>query len=103
MGIPVIAGRNFADRDQLTLASPRQNFTYRVAIANETFARHYFGDANPIGRRIGFGGNPNTPTPIEIIGVVRDSKYTAVRDETHAAALLPLFRRLDIPAGSRRM
>ena len=45
------------------------------------FAKHYFGDRNPIGRHIGFGSNPGTTTPIEIIGVVKDSKYTGVRDE----------------------
>ena len=48
----------------------------------ERFARHYFGNEQAVGRRIGQGGNPNTPTPIEIVGVVRDSKYTDVRDET---------------------
>jgi hypothetical protein len=30
---------------------------------------------------IGFGANPGTKTPIEIIGVVKDAKYTGVRDE----------------------
>lgn len=91
MGIPVIAGRDFNDRDMLSLASPRQDFRYRVAIANEKFARHYFGDANPIGRRIGFGGDPNTPTPIEIVGVVRDSTYTDVRDEIQRQLFFPYF------------
>ena len=55
--------------------------TYKVAIVNESFAKHYFGDRSPIGRRIGFGGNPGTKTPIEIIGVVKDAKYTGVRDD----------------------
>jgi predicted permease len=89
MGIPVMAGRDFDDRDLQTAISPESSFRYRVAIANETFARHYFGDKNPIGRRIGFGGNPNTPTPIEIIGVVRDSKYSDVRDETPRQLFFP--------------
>jgi hypothetical protein len=52
-----------------------------MTIVNESFVKHYFGDANPIGRHIGFGNDPGTPTPMEIIGVVKDSKYTAVRDE----------------------
>ena len=52
-----------------------------MAIVNESFAKHYFGDRSPIGRHIGFGSNPGTKTPIEIIGVVKDSKYTGVRDE----------------------
>lgn len=38
--------------------------------ASKRFAHHYFGNSNPIGRRIGLGGNPNTPTPIDIVGLV---------------------------------
>jgi predicted permease len=82
MGIPMLAGRDFNDRDERTAAPPEGTPDFRVAIVNQRFARHYFGDANPIGRRIGFGGNPKTPTPIEIVGVARDSKYTDIRDTT---------------------
>ena len=53
---------------------------YQVAIVNQSYATHYFGDRSPIGRHIGFGTNPGTKTPIEIIGVVQDAKYTGVRD-----------------------
>jgi len=52
-----------------------------VAIVNESYAKQYFGGRSPIGRHIGFGLNPGTKTPIEIIGVVRDAKYTGVRDD----------------------
>ena len=82
MGIPILAGRDFNDRDERTAPPPPGLPDYRVAIVNERFARHYYGDSNPIGRRLGFGGNPNTPTPIEIVGVARDSKYTNIRDAT---------------------
>jgi putative ABC transport system permease protein len=58
-------------------------------IVNQKFARQYFGTSNPIGRRIGFGSDPNTPTPIEIVGVVRDSKYTDVRDEIQRQVFFP--------------
>ena len=61
----------------------------RVAIVNERFARHYFGNEQPVGRRIGMGGNPNTPTPIEIVGVVRDTKYRCPRRRP-AAGVLPV-------------
>lgn len=37
--------------------------------ASKRFARHYFRQQQ-IGRRIGLGGNPNTPTPIDIVGLV---------------------------------
>jgi hypothetical protein len=63
MGIPILAGRDFTERDELTIAPPPGAPDFRVAIVNERVARHYFGDANALGRRIGFGADPNTPTP----------------------------------------
>ncbi|MGH9139807.1 MAG: ABC transporter permease, partial [Vicinamibacterales bacterium] len=83
LGIPLLAGRYFDDRDaRFEVGDPNGQLpTYKVAIVNESYARHYFGERSPLGRHIGFGMNPGTKTPIEIVGVVRDSKYTGVRDE----------------------
>src|SRR6185295_5366507 len=84
MGIGVLSGRDFDNRDvRFQVADPNANVPppYTVAIVNESYARHYFGDRNPIGRHIGFGTNPGTKTPIEIIGIVKDAKYTGVRDD----------------------
>ena len=85
MGVPFVAGRDFEARDAGVIPpDPKLQWppsTFRVAIVNERFAKHYYGNASPIGRRIGFGGDPGTPTPIEIIGVVKDAKYTGVRDD----------------------
>jgi predicted permease len=85
MGIPLLAGRDFDQRD-VRFEPPPANTAdfaplYQVAIVNESYAKHYFGDRSPIGRHIGFGTNPGTKTPIEIIGVVKDAKYTGVRDD----------------------
>ncbi len=82
MGIGLVAGRDFDDRDVRSEAGdPNAMPPYRVAIVNESFARKYFGDRSAIGRHIGFGINPGTKTPIEIVGIVKDAKYTGVRDE----------------------
>lgn len=89
---PIRLGRDFDERDAImTETTPAPNIppSYRVAIVNESFVKHYFGDANPIGRHIGFGGDPGAKTPIEIIGVVRDSKYTGVRDEIPRQVFFP--------------
>ena len=43
-------------------------------------ARHYFGDQNPVGKRSRFVEG-NWP-PMEIIGVVADSKYVNLREQT---------------------
>ena len=96
LGVPVLLGREFDGRDIEPVPAPANKKEYppdgngyRVAIANESFVKRYFGDRNPIGRHIGFGGNPGTPTPIEIVGVVRDSKYTGVRDEIPRQLFFP--------------
>src|SRR3954468_10275752 len=84
MGITLLAGRDFDERDarfQTVQPQPNTPPDYKVAIINESYAKRYFGARSPIGRHIGFGINPGTKTPIEIIGVVKDSKYTGVRDD----------------------
>lgn len=64
MDIPLIAGREFTDRD--VLGAPK------VAIVNESFVKYYFRDRNPLGRHIGFGPLHNTKLDTGIIGVVKD-------------------------------
>jgi predicted permease len=71
LGIPLISGREFGDRD--TAASPR------VAIINETLARRVFAGRNPIGGRMAFGAGTNLQF-MEVVGVVKDSKHENVRD-----------------------
>jgi predicted permease len=70
MGIPMVLGRDFDDRDVASKTN--------VMIVNETFARHYFGDENPVGRRIGL--LPGV-FDVEIVGVAKDGKYTGLREE----------------------
>ncbi len=97
LGVPVLIGREFDSRDEGATPLPPPNVNtgdgngYRHVIVNESFAKKYFGDRNPIGRHLGFGGNPGTPTPIEIVGVVRDSKYTGVRDEIPRQLFFPML------------
>jgi predicted permease len=99
MGMPLKAGRDFAERDARTEPAPDQRQDFRVAIVNETFARHHFGDiARALGKRIGFGSDPNTQTTIEIVGVVADAKYTDVRDEIQRQAYFP-YLELSVPGG----
>jgi predicted permease len=77
LGARVVAGREFDDKDTLGL----EKSGYRSVIVNERFARRYFGSQNPVGRRIGFGTQPDTPTNIEIVGVVNDFSRRFVRDD----------------------
>ncbi len=70
LGMPLVGGREFTQADDASAP--------KVALVNETFARHFFGGENPIGKRIGEGGHPADTT---IVGVVRDSKYSRLREE----------------------
>jgi hypothetical protein len=52
-----------------------------VAIVNEKFVRHYFGNQPAIGRHIGMGGDPGTKTDIEIVGMVGDKRYQTMHQD----------------------
>jgi hypothetical protein len=73
MGVPFVAGRNFEDRDR-SGAAP-------VVIVNEAFRDRFLGSGNPIGRQFKIVVGPGQPDPsYEIIGVVRNTKYRALRE-----------------------
>ena len=80
MEMPLLRGRNFTDRDN-SLTAPK------VAIINETAVRKFFPTEDPLGRR--FGHSPETSDQFEIVGVLRDAKYNAVRDPTMATMYVP--------------
>jgi len=80
MGIPLLGGREFTAAD--TAGSPK------VAIINETMARRYFANRNPIGSHFVFGSGHGRPD-IEIVGVVKDSKHATVREEKRPFAYIP--------------
>jgi predicted permease len=84
MGIPLIEGRDFTDLDR--------GKEINVAIVNQKFARHFFGDQSPIGRHIGFGDRPGQKFPIEIVGVCEDTLYEGPREGTHRQAFVPFVQ-----------
>ena len=81
---PLLRGREFSSNDR--------NGTPKVAIVNETTARHYFGDADPIGRSISIPGFVGDPSWIEIVGEVRDIKVHDLREPATPMLYLPLFQ-----------
>ncbi len=87
LGTPLIAGRDFDERDA---RPPGEGGGERAAIVNEAFARRYFGGLSPIGRRIGQGDRPDAKVTIEIVGVVRDFSYRNLREQTEQA-FFPFF------------
>jgi predicted permease len=81
MSLPLIAGRTFNAQD--TQTSPK------VAVINETLARRFFPGGSAIGRHFGIGENPNHAGEIEVIGVVKDAKYTELDEGSLMAAYFP--------------
>jgi predicted permease len=77
MGIPLVAGREFTDRD----APDRPD----VGIINETFARRYFPGRSPIGGRIHTGERT-----VEVVGVAHDGKYASITEAPRAFLYLPV-------------
>jgi putative ABC transport system permease protein len=75
IGTPLLAGRDFDDRDTAT--------SVKVAIVNEAFVRKVLdGTPNPIGKRFRKHENPGKPRPLyEIVGVARDSKFQDMHEE----------------------
>jgi predicted permease len=89
LGMPMIAGRDFDERDVRPLGDkPR---AYRTVIVSESFVRRYFKDRDPIGAFIGMGDRPNTKTTIEIIGVVNDFSRRSLRDQQVETIFLQYF------------
>ena len=52
-----------------------------MAIVNESFVKKFFADRNPIGQGFQIEEPPGAPRPLyEIVGVVKDTKYTDLRE-----------------------
>jgi predicted permease len=69
IGTAILAGRGIEERDM--------GDAPRVAVLNESMARFYFPNTNPIGGRI---SADDGQTWIPVVGVVRDAKQSGVRD-----------------------
>jgi predicted permease len=80
MGIPILAGREFAASDRK--GSPE------VAILNENLARRLFGDRNPVGRTFRYPA-PSMSAPITVVGVAANSKHFTLGEEKPLAMYSP--------------
>jgi putative ABC transport system permease protein len=78
MGISLVSGRFFDETDQPN--------TSKVAIINESLARRFFGDQDPIGQRIGLSGPPDWR---EIVGVARDVRHYGPDNEPKPETYVP--------------
>jgi len=80
LGIPLLRGRTFTDRDVKGLPD--------VVIINAAAARRYWPDDNPIGRRIDVTF-ADPPRWYEIVGIVGDVKHAGLEQDTDPEAYMP--------------
>jgi len=90
LGIPLIAGREFTERDNS--AAPK------AGIVNQQFASHFFAGRSALGRKFGFSDLKKPD--IEIVGVVKDSHYAGVKQKAPRLFYTPWRQDQDFGLGS---
>src|SRR6266700_3389776 len=68
MGIPLVAGREFTRGDDEKVVP--------VAVVNETMVQRYWNGRSPLGERLQLKGRW-----LQVVGIVKDSKYSSVREQ----------------------
>ncbi len=79
LGIPLLAGREFTRAD--AASAPK------VAIVNEEFARKFNLGRDAVGKRMGNRGDAKLD--VEIVGLMRNAKYSDVKDKVPAVFIIP--------------
>jgi predicted permease len=85
LSAPILRGRDFGARDE---SAPGADAP-RVAIINQTMARRYFGEVNPVGHHIYFLNDPQEK--FEVVGVTADMKSDSLREPAPPTYYLPVF------------
>jgi predicted permease len=85
MRMAVLRGRAFTNDDHENAP--------KVTVVNQTFARRFFGEADPIGKRVGLCSSDPCGSPargmMEIVGVTADAKYVNLREEQRSMLYVP--------------
>jgi len=86
MGVPLAAGREFTAADGT--GAPK------VAVVNEKFQRHFFGNGSAIGHWFALNQSSTKPD-IQIVGVVKDGKSSSMRQAVTQAIYVPYLQTND--------
>jgi len=81
MRVPLLSGREFNASDNSS--------SHKVGIINESMAREFLPNRNPLGVHFALGGGKGVKPDIEIVGVVKDVKQEHVRTHDQAYFFLP--------------
>jgi predicted permease len=85
LNVPVVAGRAIEERDNAQAP--------QVVVINERLAKTYFHNDNPLGHIINFGSRKD----FEIVGVVKDVKYSRIRSDAPPTVYFSYVQFLSIP------
>jgi predicted permease len=83
-GIQLLRGREFATTDDASAP--------KIAIVNETFARRYFSNGNPIGLRFSYVDNESDR--FQIVGVVSDARVNDIREPAPPLIYFPIAQHM---------
>ncbi|MEY2555838.1 MAG: putative transport system permease protein [Verrucomicrobiota bacterium] len=80
---PILRGRDFTERDDAKAP--------KVVIVSERFAKEFFPNENPIGKRVRPNGSvdPGDPPVREIVGIVQDLHLISLRDAPKPQIYMP--------------
>ena len=81
LGIPLLAGREFTTAD--AVGAPK------VAVVNEAFAKKFGLGRAAVGKRMSLGGDQ---LDVEIVGLVKDAKYSEVKDAIPSVFFTPYLQ-----------
>jgi len=84
LGIPLLSGREFTEQDDQRSS--------QVAVVNQTFCSKYFPNEDVLGKRV---VDPDDKRTFEIVGVVRDTKYSSQREDTQPLLYTPWLQEKD--------
>ncbi|HEV2834503.1 MAG TPA: ABC transporter permease [Pyrinomonadaceae bacterium] len=82
LGMTILHGRDISAQDNETAP--------KVALVNEAFARYYFNNQDPIGKRFDRGSADGGE--VEIVGLVKDAKANNVREQTPRTFYVPFLQ-----------
>jgi predicted permease len=85
VGIPILMGREIEQQDSGN--GPR------AGVINQAFAKRFFPDSNPIGKRVR-DTYPGNPGDVEIVGVVADVRHNSLREKSVPRLYAPFFHPL---------
>jgi predicted permease len=83
LGVPLLLGREIGLQDTVT--------STKVAVVNQSFAKFFFHDQNPVGRRMTFEED-SEKDDFEIVGVIGDAKFDSAKEKADRTVYRPILQ-----------